>query len=109
MSNSSERWVVKVGSSLVVGNDDGIIKLFIKNLVLQVCKLLEESIQVIIVSSGAVAKGMHELNLNERPDSQLESFNLLVKTRFSSRSFIGMNNFLVCHSIQDFFSFFEGF
>ena len=109
MSNSSERWVVKVGSSLVVGNDDGIIKLFIKNLVLQVCKLLEESIQVIIVSSGAVAKGMHELNLNERPDSQLESFNLFVKTRFSSRGFIGMNNSLVCHSVQYFFSFFEGF
>ena len=69
MSKSRERWVIKAGSSLVAGNDDGINKLFIKNLVLQVSQLLEEGIQVIIVSSGAVAKGMHELNLNERPDS----------------------------------------
>ena len=69
MSKSRERWVVKAGSSLVAGNDDGINKLFIKNLVLQVSQLLEEGIQVIIVSSGAVAKGMHELNLNERPST----------------------------------------
>ena len=69
MSKSRERWVIKAGSSLVAGNDDGINKLFIKNLVRQVSQLLEEGIQVIIVSSGAVAKGMHELNLNERPDS----------------------------------------
>ena len=45
MSKSSERWVVKAGSSLVAGNDDGINKLFIKNLALQVSQLLEEGIQ----------------------------------------------------------------
>ena len=69
MSKNRERWIIKAGSSLVAGNDDGINKLFIKNLVLQVNQLLEEGIQVIIVSSGAVAKGMYELNLNERPSS----------------------------------------
>jgi len=61
--------VIKAGSSLVAGNDAGIDKSFIQNLVSQVNKLLKQGIQVIIVSSGAVAKGMYELNLKERPNS----------------------------------------
>ena len=69
MGKQKERWVIKAGSSLVAGKDDGINKSFIKDLVLQVLQLLNEDIQVVIVSSGAVAKGMHELNLTERPDS----------------------------------------
>ncbi len=69
MSKQQERWVIKAGSSLVAGKDDGINKSFIKDLVLQVQQLLNEGIQVVIVSSGAVAKGMHELDLIERPDS----------------------------------------
>ena len=69
MSKQQERWVIKAGSSLVAGKDDGINKSFIKDLVVQVQQLLNEGIQVVIVSSGAVAKGMHELDLTERPDS----------------------------------------
>ena len=69
MSKQQERWVIKAGSSLVAGKDDGINKSFIKDLVLQVQQLLNEGIQVVIVSSGAVAKGMHELDLIERPGS----------------------------------------
>ena len=69
MSKKQERWVLKAGSSLVAGKDDGINISFIKDLVLQVELLLNDGIQVVIVSSGAVAKGMHELNLTERPDS----------------------------------------
>ena len=73
MIKQQERWVIKAGSSLVAGKDDGINKSFIKGLVLQVQQLLNEGIQVVIVSSGAVAKGVHELDLIERP----ESLNLL--------------------------------
>ena len=69
INKPKERWVIKAGSSLVAGNDAGIDKSFIQNLVSQVNKLLKQGIQVIIVSSGAVAKGMYELNLKERPIS----------------------------------------
>ena len=69
MGKLQERWVIKAGSSLVAGKDDGINETFIKTLVLQVQQLLNDDIQVVIVSSGAVAKGMHELDLTERPDS----------------------------------------
>lgn len=69
MSKSKERWVIKAGSSLLAGLNEGIDKEFIKNLVLQISQLLEKGIQIIIVTSGAVAKGMHELDLKERPTS----------------------------------------
>ena len=46
MSNQQERWVIKAGSSLIAGKDDGINKSFIKDLVLQVQQLLNEGIPV---------------------------------------------------------------
>jgi len=69
MSNKKERWVIKAGSSLVAGIESGINSLFIENLVSQVNYLIKKNIEVIIVSSGAVAKGMQELNLKERPST----------------------------------------
>jgi|TARA_B100000809_G_scaffold262891_1_gene314883 glutamate 5-kinase len=69
MSNKKERWVIKAGSSLVAGIESGINSLFIENLVSQVDYLIKKNVEVIIVSSGAVAKGMQELNLKERPST----------------------------------------
>ena len=43
MSKQRERWVIKAGSSLVAGKDDGINKSFIKDLVLQVQQLVNEA------------------------------------------------------------------
>jgi|TARA_B110000438_G_scaffold302965_1_gene362512 glutamate 5-kinase len=69
MNKTKQRWVIKAGSSLLSGGDSGINKVFIENLVSQVSYLLSKDIEVILVSSGAVAKGMHELNLKKRPSS----------------------------------------
>jgi len=69
MEKIKDRWVIKTGSSLVAGSSKGINQAFIQNLVAQVNNLLKKNIQVIIVSSGAVAKGIYELQLNERPAS----------------------------------------
>ena len=69
MRSNKKRWIVKAGSSLVAGGDGGINNSFIENLVSQVNALLDRDIEVIIVSSGAVAKGMHELGLKERPST----------------------------------------
>ena len=51
MKRIKERWVVKVGSSLISGNDEGINKLFILNLVSQVNYLLNHNIEIIIKSN----------------------------------------------------------
>lgn len=69
MKNNKERWVIKAGSSLVAGTESGINSLFIESLVSQVNYLIEKHIEVIVVSSGAVAKGMQELNLKDRPST----------------------------------------
>ena len=69
MKNKKERWVIKAGSSLVAGTESGINSLFIESLVSQVNFLIKKDIEVIVVSSGAVAKGMQELNLKDRPST----------------------------------------
>ena len=64
-----ERWVIKAGSSLVASEDNLFNQSFIAELSNQVNLLIKEGIEVIIVSSGAVAKGLFELNLSKRPTS----------------------------------------
>ena len=53
-----ETWVIKAGSSLVSGGDQGINEKFINELTSQVDFLIKEKQQVVIISSGAVARGM---------------------------------------------------
>ena len=63
---NKQRAVVKVGtSSLTEGYK--LSKAKIKSLVAEVIKLQMEGFDVIIVSSGAIAAGMSELGLNQRP------------------------------------------
>ncbi len=69
MNKSKERWVVKAGSSLLAGKEEGINQAFVSSLTDQVNTLIQNGVEVIIVSSGAVARGMHELNLKKRPNS----------------------------------------
>lgn len=65
----SEKWVVKAGSSLVSGNQEGINKNFILDLAKQIDFLKKNGQEVIIISSGAVAKGMSDLGFDTRPDT----------------------------------------
>ena len=65
----NNKWVIKAGSSLVSSNQEGINSSFINDLVNQVDYLRNRDQDVIIISSGAVAKGMHEMGIEERPAS----------------------------------------
>ena len=67
--SKDNKWVIKAGSSLVSGNDKGINNDFIARLSSQVNFLKKNNQDVIIISSGAVAKGMSELGFKERPES----------------------------------------
>ena len=67
--SKDNKWVIKAGSSLVSGNDKGINNDFIAKLSSQVDFLKKNNQDVIIISSGAVAKGMSELGFKERPES----------------------------------------
>ena len=65
--NSAKRWVVKVGSSLVTNNGLGLDKEAIAHWAEQLVSLRKQGVQIVLVSSGAVAEGVSRLGLSRRP------------------------------------------
>jgi len=64
---SAQRWVVKVGSSLVTNNGLGLDVEAIGHWADQLVGLQEDGRQLVLVSSGAVAEGVKRLGLSRRP------------------------------------------
>ncbi|AJQ96430.1 glutamate 5-kinase [Gynuella sunshinyii] len=62
-----QRWVVKIGSSLLTNDGQGLDFQRIKGWVDQLADLHRSGMQIILVSSGAVAAGMHRLGWSRRP------------------------------------------
>lgn len=60
-------WVVKVGSSLVTDNGQGLNHELIAAWVEQIATLRRRGIDLVLVSSGAVAEGMKRLGWDKRP------------------------------------------
>jgi len=63
-----KRIVVKVGSSLVTNNGDGLDRAAIEQWAEQVATLLQAGHQLLMVSSGAIAEGMPRLALGGGPN-----------------------------------------
>lgn len=59
--------VVKVGSSLVTNDGQGLDQAAISAWVAQIAQLVRQKRQVVLVSSGAVAEGMQRLGWKKRP------------------------------------------
>lgn len=59
--------VVKVGSSLVTNNGEGLDRRAIAAWANQISQLVKDGKQVVLVSSGAVAEGMQRLGWKKRP------------------------------------------
>ncbi|HEY3299222.1 MAG TPA: glutamate 5-kinase [Methylophilaceae bacterium] len=59
--------VVKVGSSLVTNNGEGLDRQAIAAWANQISQLVKDGKQVVLVSSGAVAEGMQRLGWKKRP------------------------------------------
>ena len=64
---NAKRLVVKVGSSLLTNNGLGLDSSAIDHLAEQLVSLQKGGIQLVLVSSGAVAAGVTRLNLKTRP------------------------------------------
>ena len=62
-----KRWVVKVGSSLVTNDGLGLDRIAIADWARQLVRLKAAGMQLVLVSSGAVAEGVSRLGLTERP------------------------------------------
>lgn len=61
------RWVIKVGSSLVTAKGAGLDQAAIADWCAQIAQLRRAGVQVVLVSSGAVAEGMARLGMKKRP------------------------------------------
>ncbi len=68
----SRRWVVKIGSSLLTDEGRGLAKAAIDDWVAQVARLCQHGVEVVLVSSGAVAEGMARLGWVTRPSALYE-------------------------------------
>ncbi len=65
--SKARRWIVKVGSSLVTNDGRGLNVELIGSWVRQIADLRRRGIEVILVSSGAVAEGVARMGWPERP------------------------------------------
>lgn len=72
---SRRRWVIKIGSSLLTDNGQAVAASAVARWVAQIAALRARGVEVVVVSSGAVAAGMLRLGLGQRPDnlSQLQA------------------------------------
>ncbi len=67
-----QRLVVKIGSSLLTADGAGLDEIAIANWAGQIATLITQGIEVVVVSSGAVAEGMVRLHIGKRPTTLSE-------------------------------------
>ncbi len=65
--SQARRWVVKIGSALLTNDGKGLDTVAIAGWVKQMAALRERGIELVLVSSGAVAAGMTRLGWTQRP------------------------------------------
>lgn len=109
--SKSKRWVIKVGTSTLVTAEGHFSSHQLESIVAQVVTLLRRNIQVVVVSSGAIALGMDTLKLTKRPRSlpELQACAALgqgklmkaYETAFSSRGFHSAQILLTQDGFED--------
>jgi len=61
------RWVIKIGSALITADDTGLNLDNIRHWCFQFAQLMEGGLELVLVSSGSIAEGMHRLKWSDRP------------------------------------------
>ena len=69
---NAKRLVVKIGSSLLTAQGQGLDSEAISDWVKQIAQLQKKGVQVLLVSSGAVAEGMKRMGWSTRPKALYE-------------------------------------
>lgn len=68
----SKRWVIKIGSALLTADGRGLDRDAIAGWVEQMAALRAQNVEIVLVSSGAVAEGMMRLGWEDRPHAIFE-------------------------------------
>ncbi len=66
-ADQAQRWVVKIGSALITADNTGLHLENIHQWSRQFAELMKNNVELVLVSSGSIAEGMHRLQLTERP------------------------------------------
>lgn len=69
MMTRQRRWVIKIGSALLTNDGQGLDCALMQSWVDRMVALKRSGIDIVVVSSGAVAEGMSRLGWSSRPDS----------------------------------------
>lgn len=64
---STRRWVIKIGSALITGDGRGLDRDNLRSWVDQMADLAGAGVELVVVSSGAVAEGMKRMGWSRRP------------------------------------------
>lgn len=62
------RVIIKIGSSVLTDNNGSLSESVFEKLAFEISKIRDKNIEVIVVSSGAIASGMKKLGLTRRPE-----------------------------------------
>ena len=65
--DAGKTWVIKIGSSLLTGDGRGLANAPVSGWVDEIVSVYRSGVQVVLVSSGAVAEGMSRLGMATRP------------------------------------------
>lgn len=65
---AARRWVVKVGSALLTDQHSGLNAALVGDWIRQIAALRGAGVEVVLVSSGSIAEGMHRLGWAQRPN-----------------------------------------
>ncbi|MBI3560315.1 MAG: glutamate 5-kinase [Gammaproteobacteria bacterium] len=64
---TATRWIIKIGSALLTSDGQGLNRAGIAAWVQQIAQLRQQGMEIVLVSSGAVAEGMARLGWKQRP------------------------------------------
>lgn len=71
-NHRTRRWVVKIGSSLLTNDGQGLDVKRIAQWTAQMAEIRHAGVEILLVSSGAVAAGMNRLDWHSRPDEMAQ-------------------------------------
>ena len=68
----TQRWVVKIGSALLTRDGEGLDRAALADWAGQMARLRQQGVEIVLVSSGAVAEGMSRMGWKTKPKALFE-------------------------------------
>ena len=69
---ATQRWVVKIGSALLTRDGEGLDRAALADWAGQMARLRQQGVEIVLVSSGAVAEGMSRMGWKTKPKALFE-------------------------------------